>query len=147
MKNSLFNRIVFGVILLLTGLQLSAATFYNGTLTGTLLDADTHEPIPYANVVLLRASDNAYVRSVKTNADGSFRLDKVMFGKYKFTTTVLGYAPMEPIITFNGLKTSVALGDMIMQPANAQLASQQQAVSFAASTSQSNQTTALLARN
>ncbi|WP_324670917.1 carboxypeptidase regulatory-like domain-containing protein [Hymenobacter sp. GOD-10R] len=143
MKTSFVNRILFGVILLLTGLQLSAATFYNGTLTGTLLDADTHEPIPYANVVLLRASDNAYVRSVKTNADGSFSLDKVTFGKYKFTTTVLGYQPVEPTITFNGLNTRVALGSVIMQPANALLASKPTTTPATASY----QASTMLARN
>jgi hypothetical protein len=122
MKTSLFNRLLFGMILLLAGLQLSAATFYNGTLTGTLLDADTQEPIPHANVVLLRASDHAYVRHVTTNADGSFRLDKVPFGRYTFTTTVLGYEPLQPTITFNGLKTQVALGKVVMQPAGSRLA-------------------------
>ncbi|HEX8350905.1 MAG TPA: carboxypeptidase regulatory-like domain-containing protein [Hymenobacter sp.] len=122
MNSSLLNRILFGFILLLAGLQLSAATFYNGTLTGTLLDADTQEPIPHANVVLLRTSDHAYVRHVTTSADGSFRLDKVPFGRYTFTTTVLGYEPLQPTITFNGLKTRVALGKVVMQPANSRLA-------------------------
>jgi len=143
MKTSSLNRILFGIILLLTGLQLSAATFYNGTLTGKLLDADTREPIPHANVVLLRATDNAYMRSVKTNADGSFRLDKVPFGKYKFTTTVLGYQPMEPTITFNGLKTRVALGNIVMQPANTQLASKSAVSPSVTSTVQYRQTTML----
>jgi len=145
MKISVLNRILVGVILLLTGLQLSAATFYNGTLTGTLHDADTQEPIPHANVILLRANDNAYIRSVKTNADGSFRLEKVPFGKYKFTTTVLGYQQMEPTITFNGLKTRVSLGTLVMQPANAQLAKQTVTSPAVTSTSQCYQTTMLAA--
>ncbi|OUJ70544.1 carboxypeptidase regulatory-like domain-containing protein [Hymenobacter crusticola] len=145
MKTSVLNRLLVGVILLLTGLQLSAATFFNGTLTGTLLDADTREPIPYANVVLLRATDNAYIRSVKTNADGSFRLEKVPFGKYKFTTTVLGYQQMEPTITFNGLKTRVTLGNMVMQPANAQLAKQTVAHPAVSSTALCQQATLLAA--
>ena len=116
MKTSFLNRISLGVILALTGLQVSALTFYNGKLTGTLRDAETNEPIPSATVAILRAEDNALIRTVATNADGSFTVDKVPFGKYKVTTTVLGFRQHNPAFVVNGVTTRIAMGNVALQP-------------------------------
>ncbi|MBC6991969.1 MULTISPECIES: carboxypeptidase regulatory-like domain-containing protein [Hymenobacter] len=116
MKTSFINRTLFGIIFVLACLQLSARTFYNGTLTGKLLDGETNEPIPYATVALLNADDNAYIRDVKTDANGSFKVEKVPFGKYKMSTTVLGYQQMQPKVVFNAVQTRVAVGQVALQP-------------------------------
>ena len=116
MKTSFLNRISLGLILALTGLQVSSVTFYNGKVTGIIRDAETNEPIPSATVAILRAEDNALIRTVSTNADGSFAVDKVPFGKYKVTTTVLGFRQHNPAFVVNGVTTRIAMGNVALQP-------------------------------
>lgn len=119
MKTFAFNRILLGFTFVLAGLQLSASTFYNGTVTGTLRDGETNEPIPSATVAILRATDNAVIRTVTTQADGSFQVGKVPFGQYKLATTVLGFRPQQPRITVNGVQTRIAVGTVSLQPLQA----------------------------
>ncbi|MBC8083968.1 MAG: hypothetical protein H7Z21_12215, partial [Hymenobacter sp.] len=68
MKTSLLNRSLIAFILLLTGLQLSASILGQGSLTGSLRDGDTNEPIPHSGVVLLRAADRRLAAAGTTDA-------------------------------------------------------------------------------
>lgn len=122
MKSSVINRLLAGVILVLASLQLVASGPENGRLTGQLLDGETREPIPYANVVLLRADDHSFVRSVATNADGSFKFNNVPLGDYTVRTTVLGYKLLKPVVSLSMLQGRASLGTVEMQPVASGLA-------------------------
>jgi hypothetical protein len=116
MKSSVINRLLAGVILVLASLQLVASGPENGRLTGQLLDGETREPIPFANVVLLRADDHSFVTSVATNADGSFKFTNVPLGDYTVRTTVLGYKSVKPVVSLSMLQGRASLGTVEMQP-------------------------------
>lgn len=116
MKTSLINRLLVGLTLVLASLQLVASGPENGRLTGKLLDGETNEPIPHANVVLLRASDHAFVRSVATTADGSFKFNNIPLGDYTVRTTVLGYQSLKPVVGLSMMRGKVSLGTVVMQP-------------------------------
>jgi hypothetical protein len=116
MKSSIINRFLAGLIFVLASLQLVASGPENGRLSGTLLDGETQEPIPFANVVLLRAGDHSYVSSVATNADGSFNFDNVPLGHYTVRTTVLGYKSLKPVVSLSMLQGTASLGEVEMQP-------------------------------
>ncbi|TGE24776.1 carboxypeptidase-like regulatory domain-containing protein [Hymenobacter aquaticus] len=107
--------------LLISGVQSSSSTAQHGTLTGVLRDADTHEPIPGTNVVLLSSRVNTLIRSAKTRADGTFCLKDVPFGSYTLRTTVLGYQPNQPQLTFRPQQANVALGTLSLQPMNSNM--------------------------
>ncbi|UOQ51222.1 carboxypeptidase regulatory-like domain-containing protein [Hymenobacter cellulosivorans] len=110
------------VALLISGVQGSSTpTAHYGTLTGVLRDADTHEPIPGTNVVLISSSGKQLVCSAKTRPDGTFRLEKVPFGSYSIRTTVLGYQLQQPKVTFNAKQAHVVLGTLSLQPMNTPL--------------------------
>lgn len=110
------------VALLISGVQGSSApTAHCGTLTGVLRDADTHEPIPGTNVVLISSAGKQLICSGKTRADGTFRLEKVPFGSYSVRTTVLGYHLQQPKVTFSAKQAHVALGTLSLKPMNAPL--------------------------
>ncbi|PJJ59962.1 carboxypeptidase regulatory-like domain-containing protein [Hymenobacter chitinivorans] len=110
------------VALLISSVQGSSTpTAHCGTLTGVLRDADTHEPIPGTNVVLVTSTGNRLVCSAKTRPDGTFRLINVPFGSYKVHTTVLGYQLQQPTVAFNAKQAHVALGTLSLQPLNSQL--------------------------
>lgn len=119
MKTSFAIRTLLGLSLLFAGTQASATqpkSSPRGTISGRLFDGQTQEPIPHANVILLRASDNTFVKSVETDANGVFRADKLPLGQYKVRTTVLGYHPVNPTVAFHARRTQVALGSVVMVP-------------------------------
>ncbi|WP_165821975.1 carboxypeptidase regulatory-like domain-containing protein [Hymenobacter edaphi] len=95
-----------------------------GQLTGTLRDGGSHEAIPQANVVLLRAADGAYVATAATRADGSFAFHHVPFGRYRLQPTVLGYEPMRPVVAVSARQPHLALGTVELMPYGAPLAGQ-----------------------
>ncbi|GAA3997156.1 hypothetical protein GCM10022408_04770 [Hymenobacter fastidiosus] len=110
------------LLLLAATLSSQAQSPRYGKVTGKLLDADTHEPIPNAHIVLLRASDKALISSTTTRSDGTFVVSKVPFGQYSFRTTILGYRSHYPRIDVQAKQPSVALGTVALQPLNTQLA-------------------------
>lgn len=115
MKTSLLNRSLMGLIFFLAVLQLSARTLGHGTLTGSLRDGDTKEPIPYSNVVLLRATDHRLAAVGTTDASGNFRFSRVPLGNYVVSTTVLGYQPMKPAVAFSPLSSRQKLGAITLR--------------------------------
>lgn len=87
-----------------------------GQLSGTLHDGGTHEAIPRANVVLLRATDGAYVATAVTRPDGSFAFHRVPFGQYRLQPTVLGYEPLQPTVAVSARQPRQALGTVELAP-------------------------------
>ncbi|GHT27063.1 hypothetical protein FACS189432_02770 [Bacteroidia bacterium] len=61
------------------------------TLTGKLVDSQSQEPLPFANVVLLQAVDSAFVKGVVTDGDGSFVMEVPQSGQYLLRINYLGY--------------------------------------------------------
>lgn len=115
MKNSVLNRSLMGLIFFLAVLQLSARTLGHGTLTGSLRDGDTKEPIPYSNVVLLRATDHRLAAVGTTDARGNFRFARVPLGSYIVQTTILGYQPLRPSVAFSPLSSRQKLGSLTLR--------------------------------
>ncbi|WP_400191256.1 carboxypeptidase regulatory-like domain-containing protein [Hymenobacter sp. B81] len=93
-----------------------------GVISGKLLDADTREAIPQANVIVLRLSDNRFVCSVVTRADGSFSVANLPFGQYRLRTTVLGYEQLRPAFQVSARQPKLTLGSLALVPMNAPLA-------------------------
>ena len=50
------------------------------SLTGKLID-ENHQPLPYANIVLLSLPDSAFVAGVVSGDDGTFLLNATCEGK------------------------------------------------------------------
>ena len=57
-------------------------------LTGTLLNASTEEPVPFANVALYQLPDSLFIAGTNTDTDGNFQLpftvDKPSFLKFSY---------------------------------------------------------------
>ncbi len=81
----LFSLIVFSLESLSQGLS---------SIEGTVVDADTNEPIVYASVYLARTTVGT-----ATNLNGAFKLDKIPAGKYDLTISMLGYTTFsKPVV-------------------------------------------------
>ena len=78
--------ITFAFFLLFTFNSLKAQT-----ITGKVVDVNSQESLPFANVVLLHATDSAFVKGVVTDENGSFSMTLPQDGKYLLTVSYLGY--------------------------------------------------------
>jgi len=64
---------------------------FNGTITGSVFDADYMEPIEYANIVVYRVQDSSQVTGTITKPAGSFRITDIPPGTYYLEATFIGY--------------------------------------------------------
>ncbi|MBM3437005.1 MAG: TonB-dependent receptor, partial [Bacteroidetes bacterium] len=62
-----------------------------GILKGQILDRRLNQPMEYANFVLYKAMDSTIVTGTVTEADGSFKLEKLPFGRYYAIANFIGY--------------------------------------------------------
>lgn len=63
-----------------------------GSVSGKVVDAQTNQPIEYANVVIYRWKDSTVANGTVTNSDGQFNIDKLLMGKYFMKISYIGYA-------------------------------------------------------
>ena len=74
------------------GLLISLMTFaQNGIIKGKVIDTESNESIPFANIALMEG-DNIITGTV-TDGGGSFKLEQVETGNYNITVSFLGYEP------------------------------------------------------
>ena len=92
-----------------------------GTVSGTLLDTGTHQPLPFANVVLLRAQDSTMVSGAQTGEDGTFRMPDLAPGAYSLRASVLGYRPLRRAVTLTTAAPKLALGALALVSTTTQL--------------------------
>jgi outer membrane receptor protein involved in Fe transport len=112
------------LVLLAVGLwpsQLPAQTL--GEISGTLLDQTTRQPLPFANVLLLRLPDSTVVTTTQTADNGSFKLTTVALGRYLLRAEALGYRPARRPATLEATSPVLRLGEWLVAPAAVQLGS------------------------
>ncbi|MAO63797.1 MAG: SusC/RagA family TonB-linked outer membrane protein [Balneola sp.] len=76
--------------------SVSAAFAQSTTVTGTVTDAETGEPIPQVAIYIADLSTGA-----ATNIDGEYSIDDVDYGTYTFRVSSVGYLTIERDITVN----------------------------------------------
>ncbi|GAB4250060.1 MAG: hypothetical protein Kow0079_03040 [Vicingaceae bacterium] len=83
-----------------------------GTIKGKVLDKDSGEPLPFANVVVFQNGNQ--VGGATTDFDGKYTISQIPPGKYEIQATYVGYQPIKMTgvvvnsgkITFLDLKSS-----------------------------------------
>ncbi|WP_066839756.1 TonB-dependent receptor [Rufibacter ruber] len=93
-----------------------------GSITGTLQDAASKQPIGYATAALLSGPDSAIVASTLVGGDGGFTLSPVAEGKYALKISFVGYATrVVPNIVLTSAKPKANLGVIQLRAASTQL--------------------------
>ncbi|PLW97692.1 MAG: hypothetical protein C0593_07920 [Marinilabiliales bacterium] len=69
----------------------------DGTLKGKITDADSNEPIPFANIVVM--VDGIQKGGASSDFDGNFTIKPIVPGRYDVKATTVGYQPQQ----FNGV--------------------------------------------
>jgi hypothetical protein len=67
-----------------------ADTLRKATLRGQVLD-EAHQPLEFANVLLLRAADSSLVKSTLSDGKGGFEFADLLPGEYRVRAQQLGY--------------------------------------------------------
>src|SRR6187551_3818975 len=66
------------------------------SFSGRIIDADTKDPIPFANVFLANT-----VVGTSSREDGTFQLGKIPEGKYDLTVSMIGYRLYSTPVSFS----------------------------------------------
>jgi TonB-linked SusC/RagA family outer membrane protein len=80
--------------LLLCVLFVPAAVAQTGTVAGTVIEAESGEPLPGVNVVLQELD-----RGAATNTEGGYRISGIPVGTYTLRVSFVGFQPYETEIT------------------------------------------------
>ena len=81
-------RIIIRLLLLFFSVFCNTQTQHN--LSGLITDVN-NKGIPFANVLLLKATDSTLVKGVITSDEGTFRIEKVHHGNYILMSSFVGY--------------------------------------------------------
>ncbi|MCM4173608.1 TonB-dependent receptor [Arenibacter sp. TNZ] len=111
MKKNTFLLILF-ILLGLTAVSAQKSI----SITGRLIDADTNETLPFANVSVNRFSDNVLVTGAVTDDDGMFLIENIPVDTYTIYFSYLGYAGATQKIITTGLNTVFDLGRIALFP-------------------------------
>jgi outer membrane receptor protein involved in Fe transport len=85
------------------------------TVSGQLIDAETQETLPFANVAVHDYGSNVLVTGAITNENGKFELLDVPFGKYRLYFSFIGYKSREQTLIAGGLNTVFDLGKILLE--------------------------------
>jgi len=94
-----------------------------GEVSGTLLDQSTRQPLPFANVLLLRLPDSTLAGNTQTAGNGTFVLPNVSLGRYVLRAEALGYRPTRRLVVLSATTPVVRVGEWLVAPAAVQLGS------------------------
>jgi outer membrane cobalamin receptor len=92
-----------------------------GAVRGTLLDATTGQPIPFASIVLLHLPDSTAAADAQTTEAGVFALEKLRPGSYVLCANVLGYRVGRREVSLTTAALVAQLGSLRLRPAATQL--------------------------
>jgi outer membrane receptor protein involved in Fe transport len=98
-----------------------AAAQRPGQVAGTLLDQHTHQPLPFANVLVLRLPDSTLVSSAQTSDRGTFTLINLAPTTYALRVEALGYQPVRRVVALRAAAPVVHLGEWLVAPMAVQL--------------------------
>jgi outer membrane receptor protein involved in Fe transport len=112
------GRLLLLAVGLMPGTLLAQAL---GGLSGTLLDQNTRQPLPFANVLLLRLSDSTLIANTQTAENGTFALTNLALGRYLVRAEALGYRSIRRPATLDASAPVVRWGEWLMVPAAVQL--------------------------
>ena len=98
------------------------ATAQSGTVTGTVVDAATEEPITSATVELRNAADSSLVTGAITTGEGTFRIGPIQTGDYYVRVSFVGFSPeIVPDVTISQQNQEVNIGTVALHEDTAQL--------------------------
>ena len=85
------------------------------SVSGTIMDGSSNEPLPGAGIVLLQPKDSALVVGVSSDLDGKFKLPSVKSGNYILRISYMGFLSFYRNIALSKKEKDVNLGAITLQ--------------------------------
>ncbi len=111
MKRTLFFILVWSLIAGTVTIQAQAQA--SRSISGTLMDQDTEQPIPQANIRVLQQSDSTFVTGKASNDDGTFSIP-VGNGSYIVQVSFIGYHDLFQDVQISSTHPQARLGNLKM---------------------------------
>ena len=111
---ALRELIVASILLPMTAFAQSTGP---GSVSGSLVETGTGRPVPFSDVLLLRAADSTFVAAAQTTEEGIFNAPSLPLGTYLMRVQDLNYRPLRrrftltaaaPTMRFQGLAMTAA---------------------------------------
>ncbi|MBT0607113.1 TonB-dependent receptor domain-containing protein [Aequorivita echinoideorum] len=100
-----------GILFFLFALQASWGIAQDFTIGGRITDSNRN-PISFANILLYKEDSETPLKGVSTADDGTFSIEKVPSGNYKYSISYLGFDTLNAPIVVAG---NLDLGDLILK--------------------------------
>ncbi len=84
-----------------------------GSVTGTLIDATTDEPLGFANVVIYTFGDSL-VSGTTTDIDGNFEIKNLPLGGYRLEASFIGYGTETLNVELSEIERFFTVGDLAL---------------------------------
>ena len=91
-----------------------------GTVTGTILDQEFKEPIPYATISVTNPAGEVVTGTV-SSSEGTFTLEKLPEGKYTFKVQFMGYTTFSQEMEISTSRQKIDMGTIYLEAAVAEL--------------------------
>ncbi|WP_026933960.1 outer membrane beta-barrel protein [Christiangramia echinicola] len=106
---------LFLSFLLFTSAISMAFTDPVGKITGSVIDGELNEPIPYATIIINDMEGNL-VTGITSSDDGTFKIDNIKSGDYIFKVQFIGYKTYSKDIHIDRNNTNINIGTIKLEP-------------------------------
>lgn len=102
--------------------QLNAQTQRSGSVSGIIIERESHNAMEFANIILKRDPDSSIVDGAISDKNGKFSFDNVPFGRYKITYSFIGFESRKtPVFTVDDQHKVVNLGSLAISSTTSSL--------------------------
>ena len=95
---------------------ITTLSFSQSVITGTVIDGEFNDPLPFANVILKNVANESFIEGITTDFDGKF-LFEVVDGTYLIELSYVGYETQQ-ITEINITGDKEFLIDVILNPSS-----------------------------
>ncbi|MDR5590789.1 outer membrane beta-barrel protein [Christiangramia sp. SM2212] len=106
---------LFFAVLLFTSAISMAFTDPVGKISGSVMDKELNEPIPYATIIVNDMQGNL-VTGITSSVDGTFLIENIKAGDYVFKVQFIGYKTYNKDIHIDRNNTDIQIGQINLEP-------------------------------
>ena len=111
------NSVITIILLLLLNIAGNAQSKVNTSISGTVVDKSTNQPLEYATISIISKESGKTITGGISDVNGVYVINNVPFGTYKVDIGFIGYEENTlENVTLKPEKRSVSLGTILLNP-------------------------------